>query len=63
MKKICVYVGSRANYSSCISIMRAIQNHPGLTLQVALGGAAILDRFGNIEELVREDGFNIDTKF
>lgn len=63
MKKICVYVGSRANYSSCISIMRAIQNHPGLTLQVILGGAAILDRFGNIEELVREDGFNIDSKF
>jgi len=63
MKKICVFVGSRANYSSCISIMRAIQNHPGLALQVVLGGAAILDRFGNIEELVREDGFNIDSKF
>jgi len=43
--------------------MRAIQNHPDLTLQVVLGGAAILDRFGNIEELVREDGFNIDAKF
>ena len=63
MKKICVFVGSRANYSSCISIMRAIQNHPGLTLQVVLGGAAILDRFGNIEELVRKDGFHIDSKF
>jgi UDP-hydrolysing UDP-N-acetyl-D-glucosamine 2-epimerase len=43
--------------------MRAIQNHPDLTLQVVLGGAAILDRFGNIENLVREDGFNIDAKF
>jgi UDP-hydrolysing UDP-N-acetyl-D-glucosamine 2-epimerase len=63
MKKICVFVGSRANYSSCISIMRAIQNHPKLTLQVLLGGAAILDRFGNIESLVREDGFIVDAKF
>jgi len=63
MKKICVFVGSRANYSSCLSIMRAIQNKPELTLQVILGGSALLDRFGNIERLVKEDGFDIDAKF
>ena len=27
MKKICVYVGSRANYSSCFSIMKNIQKN------------------------------------
>lgn len=62
-RKICVYVGSRANYSSCKSIMRAIKNHPDLELQTVLGGASLLDRFGNIENLVKEDGFNIDAKF
>ena len=35
--------------------MHAVQNHSDLTLQVVLGGAAILDRFGNIEELVKGD--------
>jgi len=63
MKKICVFTGSRANYSSCKSIMRAIQNHSELELQVVLGAAAVLDRYGNIENLVKEDGFNIDAKF
>lgn len=63
MKKVCVFTGSRANYSSCKSIMRAIQKHPELELQVVLGGAAVLDRYGNIENLIREDGFNIDAKF
>lgn len=57
MKKICVFVGSRANYSSCKPIMRAIQQHPDLELQCVLGGAAVLDRYGNIQNLVRQDGF------
>lgn len=63
MKKICVFVGSRANYSSCKSIMRAVQAHPGLTLQVVVGAAAVLDRYGNIEDQIRADGFAIDAKF
>ena len=63
MKRICVFVGSRANYSSCKSIMKAVQRHPALQLQVVLGAAALLDRYGNIETLIREDGFNIDAKF
>ena len=63
MKKICVFVGSRANYSSCKSIMRAVQKHVDLRLQVVLGASAVLDRFGNIEDLVRKDGFEIDSKF
>ena len=63
MKKVSVFTGSRANYSSCKSIMRAIQKHPELELQVVLGAAAVLDRYGNIENLVKEDGFNVDAKF
>jgi UDP-hydrolysing UDP-N-acetyl-D-glucosamine 2-epimerase len=63
MKKICVFVGSRANYSSCKSVMKAVQNHPELSLQLVLGGSALLDRFGNIEELVKNDGFDIDARF
>ena len=61
MKKICVFVGSRANYSSCRAIMRQVQAHPDLELLTVLGGAAVLDRFGNIEGLVEADGFSIDA--
>jgi len=61
MKKIAVYVGSRANYSSARSIMKSIQVHPELELVVVLGGAGVLPRFGNMLEILEEDGFNVDV--
>ena len=63
MKKICVFVGSRANYSSIKSVMRAIKSHPKLELQVVLGASAILDRFGKVEDLIRKDGFEPNFTF
>ena len=57
LKKICVVIGSRANYSSIKSVMRAIDNHPALELQVVLTASAILDRYGNVAKLIRADGF------
>lgn len=63
MKKICVFVGSRANYSSIKSVMTAVQAHPKLELQVVLGASAILDRFGRVEDLIRKDGFKPDFIF
>ena len=63
MRKICIFVGSRANYSSLKSIMREIKLHPDLKLQTVLGASAILDRFGNLENLIKKDGFRPDYKF
>jgi UDP-hydrolysing UDP-N-acetyl-D-glucosamine 2-epimerase len=56
-RKICVVVGSRANYSSIKSAMQAIQAHPGLDLQVVVGASAILDRYGAVVSLIEKDGF------
>jgi UDP-hydrolysing UDP-N-acetyl-D-glucosamine 2-epimerase len=56
-KKICVVVGSRANYSSIKSAMRAIQAHPALELQLIVGASAVLDRYGSVVNLIEEDGF------
>lgn len=36
MRRVCVVIGSRANYSSIKSAMRAIQTHPDLELQVVM---------------------------
>lgn len=63
MRKICVFIGSRANYSSIKSVMRAVQAHPSLKLQLVLGASALLDRFGKIDDLVRKDGFTPDYTF
>lgn len=58
MRKICIVVGSRANYSSIKSAMRAIQQHPNLELQVVTGASAVLDRYGAVVNLIEKDGFH-----
>lgn len=62
MKKICVVIGSRANYSSIKSAMRAIHNHPDLELQLIVGASAILDRYGAVINLIEEDGFTASAR-
>src|SRR2546422_1475881 len=57
MRKICVLVGSRANYSSIKSAMRAIKAHPNLELQVVVAASALLDRYGQVANLLKADGF------
>ncbi len=62
MRKVCVVVGSRANYSSIKSVMHAVQDHPDLQLQVVAGASALLDRFGAVVETVEADGFVPDAR-
>ncbi len=62
MRKICIVIGSRANYSSIKSAMRAIVDHPALELQLVVGASAILDRYGSVVDLIEEDGFTPAAK-
>jgi UDP-hydrolysing UDP-N-acetyl-D-glucosamine 2-epimerase len=62
MKKVCVVVGSRANYSSIKSAMRAIHEHPALELQLVVGASALLDRYGTVLDLIEADGFAPDER-
>jgi UDP-hydrolysing UDP-N-acetyl-D-glucosamine 2-epimerase len=63
MRKVCVFIGSRANYSSIKSVMRSIKAHPELQLQLVVGASAVLDRFGKVEDIIRKDGFIPDFTF
>lgn len=62
MKKICIVVGSRANYSSIKSVMKAVQNHSHLDLQVVVGASAIIDRYGRVVDHIKSDGFFINEE-
>ncbi|HAA78675.1 TPA: UDP-N-acetylglucosamine 2-epimerase (hydrolyzing), partial [Candidatus Latescibacteria bacterium] len=62
MRKVCVVIGSRANYSSIKAAMQAIQNHSELELQVVVGASAILDRYGSVVDLIEQDGFTPDAR-
>lgn len=60
MKKICVPVFSRANYGRLKSVLKAINEHPQLTLQLVVGASALLDKYGCIKEIT-DDGFHPDA--
>jgi UDP-hydrolysing UDP-N-acetyl-D-glucosamine 2-epimerase len=62
MRNVCVVVGSRANYSSIKSVMRAVREHPDLTLQLVVGASALLDRFGSVIDVIEADGFEANAK-
>jgi UDP-hydrolysing UDP-N-acetyl-D-glucosamine 2-epimerase len=62
-KKVCVFIGSRANYSSIKSAMVSIKKHSNLELQVILGSSAVLERFGKVSSLIEKDGFIPDYIF
>ncbi len=60
-RKICVVVASRANYGRIKSVLTAINNHPGLELQLIVGASALLHRFGSVIDIIKKDGFKVDT--
>ncbi|MBM3777174.1 MAG: UDP-N-acetylglucosamine 2-epimerase (hydrolyzing) [Acidimicrobiia bacterium] len=62
MRRICVVIGSRANYGSIKSVMRAVTAHPDLQLQLVVGASAVLDRFGSVVDLIEQDGFRVDAR-
>ncbi len=61
-RKICVVIGSRANYGSIKSVMRAIKNNPALELQLVVCASALLDRYGEVVKLIEKDGFHVDER-
>jgi UDP-hydrolysing UDP-N-acetyl-D-glucosamine 2-epimerase len=62
VRSVCVVVGSRANYSSIKSAMRAIVDHPELELRLVVGASALLDRYGTVLDLIEGDGFAPDER-
>jgi UDP-hydrolysing UDP-N-acetyl-D-glucosamine 2-epimerase len=61
-RKVCVVITARPSYSRIKTAMQAIQNNPGLELQIVLAGSALLDRYGSIEYTVEQDGFEVTEK-
>lgn len=57
MRKICVVVASRANYGRVKYLLKAIETHPELELQLIVGASTLLQRFGPAIDIIRADGF------
>ena len=61
-RRIAVVLVDRANYGRLKPVMRSIKEHPLLELQVVCAGTMVLDRFDIPMQIVKNDGFLIDSE-
>ena len=62
MKKILIFLGSRANYASIKSVLKHINLNKKLKLTIVIGASAVIPKYGNLEAILLKDGFKIDKK-
>jgi len=62
IEKICVLLVDRANYGRMYPVMKALDEDPDLELQVICAGTMLLERFGEAEKMVENDGFKVDHR-
>ncbi len=58
-KNVCVAVTARPSYSRIRSALEALRDTQGVHLDVLCSSSALLDRYGRVVDLIREDGFNV----
>lgn len=61
-RKICVVVTARTSYTKIRPVLRAIKNHPALELQLICAGSALLNRYGEIDTQIQNDGFHVNER-
>lgn len=62
IKKICVVVTARPSYSRVKTAIKAINDHKDLELNLVVAASALLDRYGNAINYIKDDGFPIVAK-
>lgn len=60
-RKICFVVNSRANYARIKTAILACMDHQDLDTVVIVGASGVLYRFGNVSELIEDDGIKIEA--
>lgn len=61
-RKVCVVVASRANYGRIKTVLREIDKHLDLELQLIVGASALLYRFGQVVDVITQDGFEVTAR-
>lgn len=61
-RTICVVTGTRAEYGLLTNVMREIQKHPNLQLQVVACAAHLSEQHGMTVNQIIADGFNVDAQ-
>lgn len=62
-KKIIVAViTARPSYSRIKTVLLSLRDNPKVDLRIILGSSAILERFGNVSDIIEKDGLKISHK-
>ncbi len=56
-RKICVVITARASYARIKTVLEAVSEHADLELQLVVAASALLERYGPVVDVIREDGF------
>ncbi len=62
MHKIAVFTGTRAEYGLLYWLIKAIDEHHDLTLQLIVSGSHLCPEFGETWKIIMQDGFKIDAQ-
>lgn len=61
-RRICIVITARPSYSRIKTVLKNIQAHEKLNLQLVVSGSALLDRYGMAVDYIEGDGFKITEK-
>lgn len=56
-KKICFVIANRANYGRIKPVLIEIKKNPKIELQIILTASSVLNRFGDLSDILIKDGF------
>jgi len=62
IRKICVVITARPSYSRIKTVLKAIERHPKLELNLVVAASALLKRYGTAVNYIESDGFKIQAK-
>lgn len=61
-RSVCMVLTARASYTKFKPVFVHLRDNPAVELKLVCAASAVLDRFGNVASVVREDGFEIDEE-
>ncbi len=62
MRRVCFVLTNRTQYGRSKYMMRTIQEHPELELQVVVAGSALLPKYGDVASACIVDGFPVNER-
>ncbi len=63
LKNICVVINNRANYARVKSLLKEINSSSKFKLQIVIGASTLLDKYGNLETILKKDKFSVSHKY